>query len=143
MELAMTVKELADELLVDPEVIRYWASKLVTPVAKLNGKMYLDYDQVPEIRKMVKARMTPLGELRRGRLGNEAEEGSLWWRIERASKGKRMTLQTASKRMRIDANTLSKYKRAGVYPSVRKLILVADYLNVSVDYLVGHQVREM
>lgn len=51
---------------------------------------------------------------------------------------KKLTIKALADEIGIKESALSKYERAEREPNIETLILLADYFNVSVDYLIGH-----
>ena len=125
----VTVNQLADELQMEPARIRERIKRILPGITRTTYGYFLTEEQADEIRRWKDS-------------GVKAEKGSLWWRIERVLGG-RMSMRNATKRMRMGYNALYRCRRCNVYPPVKKLVLIADFLNCSVDYLVGHQVKPL
>ncbi|MBQ8056774.1 MAG: helix-turn-helix transcriptional regulator [Ruminococcus sp.] len=58
-------------------------------------------------------------------------------RIKELRKAKKMTQLKLAMELNTNQNTISRYENGEREPSIRDLIKIADYFNVSVDYLVG------
>lgn len=57
--------------------------------------------------------------------------------IKRLAKSKKIAIGTMLSECNISKNTLSSMQSGGYLPRVETLIKIADYLNCSVDYLLG------
>lgn len=58
-------------------------------------------------------------------------------RIRELRLEKGLTIKTLATKLNIKESTLSKYERAEREPSIEVLILLSEFFNVSIDYLVG------
>lgn len=58
-------------------------------------------------------------------------------RLRELRKERGLTLDWVSVETNINSIYLSRYERGKVNPSISTLITLADYYNVSIDYLVG------
>lgn len=60
-------------------------------------------------------------------------------RIKELRKQKGLTLVELGKEVNLANNTLSQYERGVREPNISMLIKLADYFNVSIDYLIGRE----
>ncbi|GEP75685.1 helix-turn-helix domain-containing protein [Weissella thailandensis] len=60
-------------------------------------------------------------------------------RLKELRKGKGMQQQEAAKELNIPGSTYAGYERGEREPRIDMLIKLADYFDVSVDYLIGHK----
>lgn len=60
-------------------------------------------------------------------------------RLKELHKGKGMQQQEAAKELNIPGSTYAGYERGEREPRIDMLIKLADYFDVSVDYLIGHE----
>lgn len=58
-------------------------------------------------------------------------------RIKELRKSKKITQVKMSLDLNMNQNTISRYETGEREPGIAELILLADYFNVSVDYLIG------
>ena len=61
----------------------------------------------------------------------------MYVRIKELRKAKKMTQLKLAMELNTNQNTISRYENGEREPSIRDLIKIADYFNVSVDYLIG------
>ncbi len=59
-------------------------------------------------------------------------------RIRELRKNKRISQLKMAMDLNMTQNTISRYETGEREPGIAELILIADYFNVSVDYLIGH-----
>lgn len=59
--------------------------------------------------------------------------------IRTLRKNEKLTQQEIAKKLEIGLRTYINYENGSVEPNIKILIKLADYFNVSVDYLIGHR----
>lgn len=62
---------------------------------------------------------------------------SLGERLRELRKNRKLTLRELSEKINLRANTLSQFENGKRKPSIESLNTLADFFNVSVDYLMG------
>ena len=68
---------------------------------------------------------------------NEKELSAFPQRLERLRCRRRISRRVLSELCGLDRNAVSRYERGEKMPSVRSLIAIADFFEVSTDYLLG------
>lgn len=64
-------------------------------------------------------------------------------RLKRLRKEAKKTQADMADYMEINRSTYGEYERGVISPPIEKITLLADYFNVSVDYLIGHTQARM
>lgn len=55
---------------------------------------------------------------------------------------RKITVAAMVKHLDIRRETYYDYERGDTFPSVKKLVMIAEYFNVSIDYLLGHNAND-
>ena len=59
------------------------------------------------------------------------------FRLKELREERRLSQDFLGMELGMNQNTISRYETGAREPSIRELIIIADYFNVSIDYLLG------